>query len=126
MFGAALIVAAVAIAAMVLPTIASSRPETVRNLDIVVRDMAFYVDNGTEPNPEITLHPGEQVRVRVRNEDSGLRHDFTIKAWTVATKILAERGQEDAIEFRVPDERGTQTYQCTPHAKMMTGTIRIE
>ena len=126
MFGAGIIIAALAIAAMVLPTIASSTPAAIRNLDIVVRDMAFYVDNGTEPNPEITLHPGERVRVRVRNEDAGMRHDFAIKAWTVATKILEERGQEDAIEFRVPDERGTQSYQCTPHAKMMTGTIRIE
>ena len=118
-------IAIVAFAIALWPPLASSGVR-VRPIDIVVRDMAFYVDGNPEPNPVITLRRGERVRLRVRNEDAGMRHDFTIKAWTVETKLLDDRGEEDVVEFRVPGERGTQTYQCTPHPKMMTGTIRVE
>jgi len=120
------IIAVIALAATLLPMIASSGADTPRDIRIVVRDMAFYVDGGTEPNPAIALRAGEQVRVHLRNEDAGMRHDFAIQAWTVSTKLLEERGEEDAVIFRVPGERGTAAYLCTPHAKMMSGTIRIE
>jgi plastocyanin len=118
--------AVLALAATGLPMVASSSDAGPREIGIVVRDMAFYVDNGGEPNPVIALRPGEHVRLRLRNEDAGMRHDFTIKAWTVATRTLDDRGEEDIVEFTVPETRGTQTYQCTPHAKMMTGTVRVE
>lgn len=104
----------------------ASSEVSIRTIDVVARDMAFYVNGSPEPNPEITVRAGEHVRIRVTNEDAGMRHDFTIKAWTIATKMLAERGQEDVVDLHVPAERGTQTYQCTPHPKMMTGTIRVE
>jgi plastocyanin len=119
-------VAVTALLVTVLPMIAFSESDAVRGIDIVVRDMAFYVNDGTEPNPVIAVRAGERVRVRVRNEDAGMRHDFTIKSWTVATKLLDDRGEEDVVEFAVPNERGTHTYTCTPHRKMMTGTIRVE
>lgn len=125
MFVTAIAIAMVALAIAMWPPMASSGV-TVRSVEIVVRDMAFYVDGNAEPNPVITLRAGERVRVRVKNEDAGMRHDFTIKAWTVGTRTLADRGEEDVVEFRVPGERGTQTYQCTPHPKVMTGRIRVE
>ena len=121
------IIAVIALAATLLPMVASSGVETPRDIRIVVRDMAFYVDGGSEPNPPIALRAGEQVRVHLRNEDAGMRHDFAIKGWTVSTRMLGERGEEDAVVFRVPHERGsTATYLCTPHSKMMSGTIRVE
>ena len=125
MFATGVAIAVVALATAVLPMVASSN-ETVRRIEIVARDMAFYVNGRPEPNPTVTFRAGERVRIRVRNQDPGMRHDFVVKAWTVSTKLLEERGEEDIIEFRVPDERGTQTYTCTPHAKMMSGTIRVE
>ena len=125
-FVAGIAVAIVAFVMTLLPMVASSGSNDVRSIDIVVRDMAFYVGNSTEPNPAITLKAGEKVRLRVRNEDAGMRHDFTIKGWTVGTKMLDNPGEQDVIEFRVPDERGTRTYTCTPHPKMMTGTILVE
>jgi uncharacterized cupredoxin-like copper-binding protein len=92
MFGAAVVIAALAVVAAVLPMVASSASGDVRDIDVVVREMAFYVDNGADPNPVITLQAGQRVRLHVRNEDAGMRHDFTIKAWTVSTKMLEERG----------------------------------
>ena len=123
---AGIIIGVVALAASLLPMLASSEPDPVREIRVVVRDMAFYVDGGVEPNPTITVRAGEQVRLRLRNEDAGMRHDFAIKEWTVGTKVLEERGEEDSIRFRVPDQQGTQKYQCTPHSTMMSGTIRVE
>ena len=120
------IIAAIAVCATLLPMLATSRADTIREIHVVVRDMAFYVDGGSEPNPPITLRAGEQVRVHLRNEDPGMRHDFAVKAWTVSTKMLEDRGEEDTIVFRAPLERGEATYLCSPHARMMNGTIRIE
>jgi plastocyanin len=120
------VIVVLAVAASLLTMVASSDTDAVREIRVVVRDMAFYVDGATEPNPEITVRAGERVRIKLRNEDAGMRHDFAIKAWTVSTRILEDRGDEDAVSFRVPEARGTQTYQCTPHTKMMTGVIRIE
>jgi plastocyanin len=93
---------------------------------LVVRDMAFYVDGNAEPNPTLVLKAGEHVQLHLRNEEPGMRHDFSIRAWDVATRLLEDRGQEDTITFQVPETRGTTTYVCTPHPKMMTGTLRIE
>jgi plastocyanin len=125
MFVTGVTIAVVAVAAMLLPMVASSN-EDVRTIEIVARDMAFYVDDGQSPNPAITLRAGERVRIHLRNQDAGMRHDFVIKAWTVSTKLLEDRGEEDVVEFRVPEERGTHQYTCTPHTKMMSGTIRVE
>ncbi|HJR61788.1 MAG TPA: plastocyanin/azurin family copper-binding protein [Vicinamibacterales bacterium] len=123
---AGILVSIVALAATLLPMVASSDQPAVRDIRIVVRDMSFYVEGSTQPNPTITLRAGEKVRIRLRNDDAGMRHDFAIKAWTVATRVLVDRGQEDEIVFRVPTERSAQTYQCTPHAGMMSGEIRVE
>ena len=105
---------------------AASGSADVRDLKIVVRDMTFYLDGQPEPNPTIVLKAGEQVRVHLRNEDAGMRHDFTIKAWDVATRVLEDRGEADTISFRAPAARGETTYLCTPHSKMMSGTLRVE
>lgn len=125
-------VGAIAIAAMVftlLPMRASTSFSTSagpRVVKLVVRDMAFYVDGNAEPNPILVLKAGEHVRIHLRNEEPGMRHDFAIKAWDVATRLLEDRGQEDTIDFQVPETRGTTAYTCTPHSKMMSGTLQIE
>ena len=115
-----------ALAATLLPMLVSSSAADPREIRLVIRDMTFYVEGQTEPNPTIAVRAGEQVRVRVRNEEAGVRHDFAVEAWSVATRMLEDRGHEDAILFRVPDQRGTATYICTPHAKMMSGILRVE
>ena len=88
--------------------------------------MAFFVDGQDAANPMLRVKPGERIRLVLRNDDAGLTHDFTIKSWSVATKTLAGKGAGTAVVFRVPEERGTVVYQCTPHSQMMRGTVQVE
>lgn len=121
----AVVLAVVLVAAATLPGIVSSREE-VRDVTVVVRGMTYYLDGGDAPNPSLRFAPGEQVRLTLRNEDGGMAHDFSIKAWGVATKVLDGKGQ-DTVKFRVPERTGnTTSYTCTPHTAMMSGTIVVE
>jgi len=122
-----LVVAVMALtaAAIMLPRIVSSR-EDVREVTLVVRNMTYYLDGEDVPNPALRFTAGERVRVTLRNEDRGMSHDFTIKDWGVATRVLEGKGQ-DTVTFRVPSRPATQpAYTCTPHTAMMSGTILIE
>lgn len=118
---------AVACAAL-LPLVAASRAgdPAPRELTIVAREMAFFVDGQPTPNPALAFKAGERVRLVLRNEDRGMTHDFVITPWGVATKTLTEKGAQDVVEFRVPRQRGSSDYQCTPHAAMMRGRITVE
>ena len=118
-----MIVAAVAIAAAVTVLAAAAKP---REIHIVAKDMAFYVNGDPTPNPTLRVKAGEQIRLVLRNEDPGMTHDFAVAAWEVATKTLTAKGAQDSVKFRVPKQRGTIPYQCTPHSQMMKGTITIE
>lgn len=126
--GRIVLIAVVAVAAAAwLPSVVTSRetPKP-RDIRIVVKDMAFYANGGALPNPTLTFKAGEEIRLVLRNEDGGMTHDFSVKAWQVGTKTLSAKGEEDVIVFRVPDSRGTIAYQCTPHSEMMRGTIQVE
>jgi plastocyanin len=112
-------------AAVTLPRIVSSR-EAIRDVTLVVRNMTYYVEGSDAPNPALRFAPGERVRLTLRNEDRGMSHDFTIKAWGVATRVLDGKGQ-DTVTFRVPARPAVQpAYTCTPHTAMMNGAIVIE
>ena len=121
-----IVIGIAALVATLLPMVASSGADHPREIRLVVRDMTFYVDGEPEPNPTLTVRAGEQVRLIVRNDEAGMRHDFAIRPWQVATRMLEDRGEEDSITFRVPAARGEQTYLCNPHPKMMRGTIRVQ
>lgn len=123
MAGIAITIAAVAVS--LLPMLASSGTGNVREVRLVVRDMTYYLDGSTEPNPTLQFRAGEQVRLVLKNDDPGMDHDFVIPAWDTRTKLLEGRG-EDMVLVKVPDTRGTETYQCTPHSGMMRGSIRVE
>jgi len=121
------VVAAVLVAgALVFGAIAlSARGPGPREIRIVARDMTFYLEGQTDPNPTLRLHAGETVRLVLRNEDDGMRHDFAIPDWTAATKRI-EGGEEATITFRASDRPSSQTYRCRPHAAIMRGTILVE
>ena len=119
------VIAAIAIAATLLPMVASSDLDKKRDVHLVIRDMAYYLDGKGEPNPTLQFRRGERVRLILTNEDAGMEHDFVVKNWNVATKVLDGRGV-DAVNIRIPRRPGSHTYFCTPHSAKMRGTIVID
>jgi len=112
--------------AMVCGAIAlSARAPGPREIRVVARDMNFYLDGQADANPTLRLRAGETVRLVLRNEDEGMKHDFAIPGWKAATKRI-ERGEEASVTVRVPDHASSQSYTCRPHAAMMQGTILVE
>jgi plastocyanin len=118
---AALIVAAVLVCAIVL----SARSPAPREIHLVAREMTFYVDGEGEPNPTLHVHAGEEIRIVFHNEDTGIRHDFTIPDWGVGTRRIEGKG-ETTITFRAPAHSTSPNYQCGPHSAMMRGSIAVE
>jgi len=102
----------------------SGTSNTVREIHLVVRDMTFYVEGDTAANPTLHAQPGERMRIVLTNADPGMSHDFAIRSWNIGTRLLKGKGN-DAIEFTVPQIRGSHPYSCTPHAEMMGGTIIV-
>ncbi len=96
-----------------------------REIRLVVRNMAYYVEGETVPNPPLRVRSREKVRVILRNDDPGMTHDFTIAAWNARTPGV-ETGGEAHVEFRAPAEPGAATYSCTPHGQMMRGALTVE
>ena len=99
-------------------------PAEVRVVVLVVRDMSFYVDGQPARNPVLRFAPGEAVRVIVRSEEPGFKHDFAIPDWQVATPQLDGVGS-GAVTFTVPARPGRYEYRCNPHAAMMRGVIEV-
>jgi hypothetical protein len=120
-----IVISVAALVISLLPMIASSDLDKVREVRLTVREMTYYVDGSTEPNPTLVFRAGEKVRVILKNEDAGMDHDFTVPTWDVKSKLLEGRGETKFV-IKVPKKRGDQTYLCTPHSKMMRGTIHVE
>jgi plastocyanin len=121
---AAVLLGAAAVAA-VLPGKSAPGVDGVREIHLVAREMAFYLEGHTDPNPMLRVRRGERVRLLLRNEDAGISHDVAVRAWKARTPAIVGRGQS-AVELRAPDSAGDETYACTPHGEMMRGTIRVE
>lgn len=114
------------IAAVLLPIIAaSSAADPVREIRLVARDMTYYLDGEDQPNPTLKLRAGERVKILLRNEDEGMEHDFTVRAWDVDLGVVTGN-RSDAVTFTVPAQRGSHVYSCTPHPSSMRGTIEVE
>ena len=126
-----LVAALVIFAALIGPRIVASLGARgdVREIRLVVQDMTYFVESGgrvtDDPNPTLRFKAGEQIRLVFRNDDRGMTHDFTIRAWGVATKVLDGKG-DDSITFRVPQDAKSARYVCTPHSAMMSGQIVVE
>ena len=97
----------------------------IHEIHLVVRDMTYYIEGSSDPNPTLTVRRGEQVKVMLRNEEAGMTHDFGVRAWNARTARLDYR-EQGVVQFQAPDQPGLGTYACTPHAEMMQGTIRVE
>jgi plastocyanin len=114
----------VVIAAMALAAIGSFAKGRVREISLVTRDMAFYVEGASVRNPALRVRPGERLRITVRNESPGMVHDLAIDAVSATTTLLSA-GQAGAVEFTAPDAPGSYEYRCRPHALMMRGVLTV-
>jgi plastocyanin len=95
-----------------------------REITLVAKDMAFYLDGNETPNPIIEVKAGETVKVVLRNRDRGMTHDFAVPDFKAGMKAL-NWNQEDDVTFDVPSTPGTYEYVCRPHVIMMKGKIRV-
>jgi plastocyanin len=105
-----------------LPLIAESREP--RELLVVARQMAFYVDDGRTSNPTIRVSPGEHIRIIFVNDDAGFDHDFAVADWTAGTPVLHGKGRT-SIDLHAPAKPGRAAYVCSMHASMMRGIIEV-
>ena len=108
---------------ILLPLTASTRPP-VRDITLVARDMAFYLDGGSEPNPTIQVRTGETVQLTVLNRDPGLKHNLTIEALGLDMPLL-ETDASMRVRLRAPSRPGRLPYVCAPHSEMMRGVIEV-
>ena len=108
---------------LLLPLVASTRT-AVRDITLVARDMAFYLDGGSEPNPTIQVRTGETVQLTVLNRDPGLKHNLTIEALGLDMPHL-ETGASKRVRLRAPSRPGRLPYVCAPHSEMMRGVIEV-
>mgnify|MGYP001343543329 FL=1 len=116
------VLAALMLSAALLPAL-SSPPA--REVSLVVKDMAFYLEGDLQtPNPTIEVKAGERVRVVLRNQDRGMRHDFAVPSLDVALKTTNWNESADVV-LDAPIQPGTYEYVCRPHSLMMRGTIRV-
>lgn len=123
--GAGAIVAVIAVVATLLPMLASSDLDKRRDVHLVIRDMAFYLEGKGEPNPTLQFRRGERVRLVLKSEDAGMDHDFVVRNWKVATKVVHGRGEE-VLNIKIPRRAGSAVYYCTPHSAKMRGTILVQ
>jgi hypothetical protein len=96
-----------------------------RQLVLVARDMAFYLPGDPTPNPTLVLGRGERVRLVLRNEDSGMAHDFRAAGLDVSTGLLEDSGTSATVVFRAPQGAGEYSYHCTPHETLMRGLVVV-
>ena len=121
---AKLVITAIAVLLLGVLAVAVTRPEP-REITLVARGMAFYLENGDLPNPTITVKPGERVRIVLRNEERGVRHDFAVPSLRAALNPLGWN-ESGAVTFDAPDVPGLYEYWCRPHMMMMRGTIVVQ
>ena len=119
------VVAAVAVAMIVAALLPVMTSAPVREIRLVARDMAFYLESDPRTaNPTIEVAAGERVRIVLTNEDRGMTHDFAVPA-VAATTSLTRWHESEAVTFDVPSTPGTYEYVCNPHRLMMRGIVRV-
>lgn len=105
--------------------VAAVSPAPAREIVVVARDMAFYLeDEPRTPNPTLRVRPGERVRVVLRNDDRGYTHELAVPAFGAATPLIDWRGS-GSLTFVAPAVPGTYEYVCQPHGLMMRGVLDV-
>lgn len=105
--------------------VTAERKTAPREIVLVAKNMAFYLDGNSTPNPAIRVKRGEEIVITVRNEDQGMTHDLSIAAWDASTRAL-NGVSSDRLSLTVPSKAGTVDYVCRPHSTMMRGNLVVE
>ena len=114
--------AAVGLAAL-MPLVANPRTGP-REIVLVARDMGFYLEGSTERNPTIVLKASEEVRIVVKNQDSGITHALAVAPLRASIDRIAP-GSTGNMKLRAPKWAGRYEYACPPHAQMMKGVLLV-
>ena len=120
----ALVVVFVVVGLLVLLPMTASTGATAREISLVTRGMAFYLEGDPAPNPTIRLAAGEEVRLTLLNLDRGFKHNLAIDGWNIETVSL-DANESTVVRIQAPDQAGRQPYICSPHSEMMHGVIEI-
>ena len=104
--------------------VAVTRPAP-REITLVARGMAFYLEDSDVPNPTLILKRGEHVRIILHNEERGIQHDFAVPSLRAALDPIGWNGSAD-VTFDAPDAPGSYDYVCRPHMVMMHGKIVVQ
>ena len=118
------VVVFVVVGLLVLLPMTASTGEAVREITLVTKDMAFYLEGDPAPNPTIRLAAGEEVRLTLLNLDRGFKHNLAIDGWNIETVSL-DADESTVVRIQAPDQAGRQPYICSPHSEMMRGVIEI-
>lgn len=95
-----------------------------REIRLVTRNMAFYLDGSDVPNPVLTMRAGEALRVVLRNEDIGITHSFEVGTWDQAV-LSAKGGLAETAVIKIPNHPGQYEYICGPHPALMRGVVEV-
>ena len=95
-----------------------------REIKLVTRNMAFYLDGSDVRNPVLTMRAGEALRVVLRNEDIGITHSFEVGTWDQAV-LSAKGGLTEAVVIETPNHPGQYEYVCGPHPALMRGVVEV-
>ena len=106
-----------------MPVIATPRAAP-REFVMVVHGMAFYREGSTEPNPTIVVKASEEVRIKVKNLDTGITHALSVEASRASIDRIVP-GATETTKFRAPAKPGRYEYVCPPHAQMMKGILLV-
>jgi plastocyanin len=119
-----LLILALVVGTLLFAVAAASKPSK-REIVLVARDMAFYLPDGSTPNPTIQVSPGESIRLRLINEDRGMLHDWAVDAWGTTTGLIRGDGGSASVVFTAPDQTGDHEYVCSTHAVLMRGRVEV-
>lgn len=99
-----------------------------RVLVLSAKGYAFHAegDSAAADNPPLMLHAGERVRIVIRNQEEadGVNHNFKIPGLSVRCSRPIPPGEEEFVEFTVPED-GEYTYTCCSHPGM-GGRVEID
>lgn len=96
-----------------------------RTVELVARNMTFYLAGQAEPNPRLIVARGERVRFVLRNDDPGMGHDLTLPTLNLGSRLLRDAGTETELVVRAPERTGEHPYVCSLHAASMRGVLEV-